>query len=212
MEQQQKFANTKDLIAFLATTFPLCFSVKDEAKPLKIGIFHDLAHRLEDDERVSKRILRIALRHYTSSWRYLACVKTGAKRVDLDGVEGDKIEAEHAQHAAEQLQESKQKAAEQRAAMKVKSAPKTKTGDKKNAQNKNKPSSKPTRKTVAQKEKLAVREMHDDEIVKGLKVSVKVGKTPMPAVVVDVAKDGIQVQLNSGMSVKVQAEQLRMII
>merc|ERR1711959_385979 len=101
-------------IAFLAETFPKCFSIEGEARPLKIGIFQDLATRLEEEERVSKTLLRSTLRHYTNSWRYLHSIKEGASRVDLDGVEGDAIEKEHADHAQQQLEESKAKAAEKR--------------------------------------------------------------------------------------------------
>ena len=69
MESPEKFTNSKEVIAFLAETFPKCFSIEGEARPLKIGIFQDLAERLEEDERVSKTLLRSTLRHYTNSWR-----------------------------------------------------------------------------------------------------------------------------------------------
>ena len=49
MESSQKFSNSKEVIAFLAETFPNCFTLEGEAKPLKIGIFQDLAERLEVD-------------------------------------------------------------------------------------------------------------------------------------------------------------------
>ncbi len=118
MDEQQKLANSKEVLAFLASEFPKCFALQAEAKPLKIGIFHDLSERLKDDARLSKRLLRMSLRHYTSSWKYLASVKEGAYRIDLDGVDGDKIEKEHAEHAATQLKESKAKAAEKRQELK----------------------------------------------------------------------------------------------
>ena len=41
-------------------------------------------------------------------------------------------------------------------------------------------------------------------------VTVKIGKSPMPATITDVSKDGIQVQLDTGMVVKVQLENLRL--
>jgi ProP effector len=41
-------------------------------------------------------------------------------------------------------------------------------------------------------------------------VTVKIGKSPMPATITDVNKDGIQVQLDTGMVVKVQLENLRL--
>ena len=87
MDEQQKLANSKEVLAFLATEFPKCFSLQSDAKPLKIGIFHDLSEHLKDDTRLSKRLLRMSLRHYTSSWKYLASVKEGAHRIDLNGVD-----------------------------------------------------------------------------------------------------------------------------
>ena len=110
MEQTNKLKNSKEVIQYLATQFPNCFSTEGEAKPLKIGIFQDLAERLKEDEKVSNTVLRSALRQYTSSWRYLHGVKVGSKRVDLDGVEGAEIEQEHVEHAQKTLKESKDKA------------------------------------------------------------------------------------------------------
>jgi ProP effector len=214
MDEQQKLANSKEVLAFLATEFPKCFSLQSEAKPLKIGIFHDLSQRLEDDARLSKRLLRMSLRHYTSSWKYLASVKEGAHRIDLDGVDGDEVEKEHADHAAIQLKESKAKAAEKRQELKKQ------TQDKKAP---NKAASAPKKADVAAKKtperkvkqaapKVKVRELVDDDMKVGVQVSVKVGSSPMPATITEVAKDGIQVQLNSGMTVKVQRAQLRLTI
>ena len=74
---------TKEVIAYLAQKFPLCFSLEGEAKPLKVGLFQDLAEALADDETVSKTQLRQVLRAYTMSWRYLACCQENAVRVGL---------------------------------------------------------------------------------------------------------------------------------
>ena len=116
MEATEKFSNSKEVIAYLAERFPHCFSTEGEARPLKIGIFQELAERLDDDERVSKTLLRSTLRHYTNSWRYLHSIREGAHRVDLDGNQDAQIEKEHADHARQQLEESKAKAAEKRKA------------------------------------------------------------------------------------------------
>jgi len=116
MEATEKFSNSKEVIAYLAERFPHCFSTEGEARPLKIGIFQELAERLDDDERVSKTLLRSTLRHYTNSWRYLHSIREGAYRVDLDGNQDAQIEKEHADHARQQLEESKAKAAEKRKA------------------------------------------------------------------------------------------------
>lgn len=214
MDEQQKLVNSKEVLAFLASEFPKCFSLQAEAKPLKIGVFHDLSERLKDDLRISKRLLRMSLRHYTSSWKYLASVKEGANRVDLDGVEGDPIEKEHSDHAALQLKESKAKAAEKRQELKKEAQ------DKKIIKAKAKPTGKsvpterkqPERKVKPPVQRVKVRELVDDDVKVGVLVSVKVGSSPMPATITEVAKDGIQVQLNSGMTVKVQRAQLRLTI
>ena len=109
MDNPQKFSNSKEVIGFLVEQFPACFSNKGDAKPLKIGVFQDLAERLENEERVSKTLLRSSLRHYTNSWRYLHSIKKGAQRIDLDGKDVAAIEDEHVEHAKKQLDESKAK-------------------------------------------------------------------------------------------------------
>ncbi len=116
VEPQVKPHNVKEVVALLAEQFPLCFSLAGAAKPLKIGIFQDLAERLKEHPLVSKTMLRQALRVYTSSWRYLEAIKEGVHRVDLDGVDGDLIDSQQAEHAAATLAESKAKALEARKA------------------------------------------------------------------------------------------------
>ena len=137
MSEPEKLTKSKDVIAYLAEQFPNCFSLKGDAKPLKIGIFEDLAKRLEDDEKVSKTRLRTALRHYTNSWRYLYSIKAGEARVDLDGNEADKVTEEHQEHAQESLKESKAKAAQK---AKEKNAAKPKAPAKKKKPEASKPS------------------------------------------------------------------------
>lgn len=212
--EQQKLTNVKETLAFLAERFPKCFVLNGEVKPLKIGIFQDLAEDLAESEVVSKRLLRMSLRHYTSGWKYLASVKSGAYRVDLQGNDGDKVDAEHAEHAAEQLQLSKKKAAETREQQKQARQPKPKTARANIPERARKPKgSSVTRKAnMPPQAKLKVAPIADDALKVGLKVSVKVGQQPMPATVTEVAKDGVFVQLNSGMTVKVQSQQLRILI
>lgn len=107
MVTNEKLTDAKQIIAYLAEKFPKCFTAEGETKPLKIGIFKDLAERVEEDGVVSRTQLRQALRRYTSSWRYLKCVARGGVRVDLDGQELDQLETEHIEHAAKALEESK---------------------------------------------------------------------------------------------------------
>jgi len=209
MDNPQKFSNSKEVIGFLVEQFPACFSNKGDAKPLKIGIFQDLAERLENEERVSKTLLRSSLRHYTNSWRYLHSIKKGAQRIDLDGKDVAAIEDEHVEHAKKQLDESKAKVAEKRKEQKVAGADVKNTYKKKEA-----PKFKPTSKVV-KKEQTKVKQppaerLEQQHIVAGTAVTVKIGKSPMPATITDVNKDGIQVQLDTGMVVKVQLENLRL--
>ena len=74
---ETKRTSTKEIIAYLVEKFPACFSLEGPAKPLKVGIFQDLAEQLAEDDVVSKTRLRQALRHYTSSWRYLKVSEKG---------------------------------------------------------------------------------------------------------------------------------------
>ena len=216
MESPEKFTNSKEVIAFLAETFPKCFSIEGEARPLKIGIFQDLAERLDNDERVSKTLLRSTLRHYTNSWRYLYSVKEGAKRVDLDGAEGDTIEKDHADHAQAQLEESKAKAAEKRKAKQA-LQPKhkekrqfTRPKGEKSTQSAPSASKQGTKPKTERPNKTPPEKLTEADLKQGTLVTVKLGKAPMPAVITEVAKDGIHVQVDSGMVVKVQADALRL--
>lgn len=207
--EQQKFSNSKEVIAYLAQKFPLCFSLEGEAKPLKIGIFQDLADRLSDDEKVSKTQLRAALRQYTSSWRYLHGVKAGATRVDLDGNACGVLEEEHVEHAKATLAESKakvqarrkeqaQKAREESKAdkPKAKKAPQQRRNNKPQAQ---KPAEKP----------VETRALNADEYIVGKSVNVNMGKGNMAATIVEINKDDVRVQLANGLQMVVKAEHLR---
>lgn len=110
MENQFQLTNSKEIIAYLAQQFPNCFTIEGEAKPLKIGIFQDILSQIDSNELLSKTKLRVALRAYTMSWRYLYCIKEGEYRVDLDGNNNDIITKEQMEHAQQQLKESKDKA------------------------------------------------------------------------------------------------------
>lgn len=114
-EQQVKTQNgnktnpsVKEVIAYLADKFPLCFSIKGDAKPLKVGLFQDLAETLANDEKVSKTLLRQALRTYTMSWHYLAACKPNATRVGLQGEEAGIVDEAQAEHAAQSLAVAKE--------------------------------------------------------------------------------------------------------
>ena len=209
MDNPQKFSNSKEVIGFLVEQFPACFSTKGDAKPLKIGIFQDLAERLENEERVSKTLLRSSLRHYTNSWRYLHCIKKDVQRIDLDGNDVAAIEEEHVEHAKKQLDESKAKVAEKRKEQKEAGVD-VKNNYKKKEAPKFKATSKVVKKEQTKVKQPPAERLEQQHIVVGTAVTVKIGKSPMPATITDVSKDGIQVQLDTGMVVKVQLENLRL--
>lgn len=222
MENQQsteKLPSSKAVIAYLAEQFPQCFSIEGEAKPLKIGIFEDLATRMAEDPKVSKTRLRGALRQYTNSWRYLRCIKVGVERVDLDGGAAGAVEEDHAQHAQEALAESKAKAAEKRKAQHAEKAAKAgadkashKTGKengpkRSTARRAAKVGATKTRKAEPKPE-IKLEQMNAGAIQVGQQVQVKLGQAPVPGTVTSIEKADIQVQLVSGITVKVKAENL----
>ena len=200
MTEVQKLTNNKEIIAYLAEKFPLCFSLEGEAKPLKIGLFQDLSEALKDDERVSKTQLRHALRQYTSNWRYLHGCKVGAVRVDLQGNPAGELEQEHADHAAQQLAEAKALVAQKRAAEK---AAKPATEKKR-----------PVRRTPKQgeknvrKPKLTLTSVNMAELQEGQLVKVKVGDRAQDAKVLEFSNETARVELDNGLVVHVTADRL----
>lgn len=235
MENQQsseKLPTSKAVIAYLAEQFPQCFTIKGEAKPLKIGIFDDLAERLADDPKVSKTRLRGALRQYTNSWRYLRCITADAERVDLDGCAAGKVEKDHAEHAAEALAESKAKVADKRKEQAqqraAKARSKSKDGmpsdtpnDKHSAARKNRAQNSKRSQAAragkanatkankpAPKDALKLEQVQDSSVKVGQAVHVKLGQSPVAATVTAIERSDISVQLSSGITVKVKAENL----
>jgi ProP effector len=210
MENTEKLKNSKEIVAYLVEKFPACFVAEGEAKPLKIGIFQDLAERLADDARVSKTMLRSALRQYTSSWRYLHGLKAGQARVDLDGNPGELLTEEHIEHAKQALKESKERVFASRRTN-------TKEKDEK-AKKPRRPAVRKTEKTdVAAKPKAQAKApVTEAPLVKvdaatlkvGQDVRVVMGKSPVPATIKEVTKDDVQVQLQTGMMVRVKSEHL----
>ncbi|MBY5991574.1 RNA chaperone ProQ [Ferrimonas balearica] len=206
-ESVEKLTDVKAVIAYLAEQFPACFSLEGDAKPLKIGLFQDLAERLDQDERVSKTQLRQALRRYTNSWRYLRCQKAGAQRVDLDGNEVGELEAEHVEHAQKTLKESQDKAKAARA-------------EKQGRENKRPEGRKPARSERAKNAKLKskpetkrnpapLKAVSSDKLKVDQAVMVQLGRTPAKGVIVDINRDDVMVRLETGLTVKVKAEHLR---
>lgn len=242
MENQPKLNSNKEVIAFLAERFPLCFTAEGEARPLKIGIFQDLVGRVKEEDNLSKTQLRSALRLYTSSWRYLYGIKLGAQRVDLDGNACGELEAQHVEHARKQLEEAKARVQQQRAAQQAKKrengetpAPRPRrpgaaarpagdnanparkprpTGEHTTGERKARPAPRPRneRPAAPKQDAAPARHIPVTDISKlhiGQAIKVKVGKDPMEATVMEIAKEGVRVQLSSGMALIVRAEHLQ---
>lgn len=212
---ETKKNSSKEIIALLVEKFPECFSAEGPAKPLKVGIFQDLAEKLADDEAVSKTRLRQALRHYTSSWRYLKSIKQGSHRVDLTGSQVAEIDQEQADYAAKSLKESqekfgnkkaKDKAEGQKKLAKSSQAPKNKGGDEKKQKYKNVKSAK--RPAKKPQEPVNLTPVDSSTLKEGATVKVKFGNAPMSAIITEVDGDDVHVQLQSGMVIKTQVENI----
>lgn len=200
--QNQEKTDLNKIIEFLATKFPNSFSVKGEAKALKIGIFNDIASQISEEDPVSKTQVRHALRRYTNSWRYLEAVTKGGHRVDLEGNNVEALTEEHVQHAQIQLAESKAKFQEKKKA----SAPKDKKSYKKSPKaTGNPPKRKPKSESQGTKPKVEPQKelVANDDFTEGKKVLVKLGASPVAATIVETSKDDVSVQLASGMVMKV---------
>ncbi|WP_345492437.1 RNA chaperone ProQ [Orbus sasakiae] len=208
MDTQPELKSSKDIIVYLSNQFPNCFTIDGDAKPLKIGIFQDLVERLAKEEQFSKTKLRVALRSYTASWRYLHCIKDGANRVDLDGNACEAITSEQAEHAQQQLKESKEKAKAKRMAENKNKPTRANAADKKakvHTRNSS-PKSKPTVKSNPAQPALQKVELSRLKI--GASVKVILGSKPVPAVVSSIEKEQVKVKVSSGMELTVKADHI----
>ncbi|XXN65231.1 RNA chaperone ProQ [Enterobacter ludwigii] len=225
MENQPKLNSSKEVIAFLAERFPQCFSAEGEARPLKIGIFQDLVERVQGELSLSKTQLRSALRLYTSSWRYLYGIKAGAIRVDLDGNACGVLDEQHVEHARKQLEEAKARVQAQRDQQKAK---KREAGAETAERRPRKPAPRKAaegdapRKPRPQAPRAAATERADapqpprakpvtdtSTLQPGQNIKVTAGKGAMDATILEITKDGVRVQLASGMAMIVRAEHLQ---
>lgn len=204
---ETKRITSKEIISHLVEKFPACFSLEGPVKPLKVGIFQELAVALEDDEKVSKTQLRQALRHYTSSWRYLKSIKTGSHRINLSGEDAELIDEEQANYAAKTLKESQDKFANKKTQAKKEN--KTYKGTKPAAKGStitSKPIVKAKKAPV--KEKVKLTQLAADTLTAGMNVMVQVGNSPLNATITEVAGKDVSVQLISGMVVKTKADKI----
>ncbi|MCS5873240.1 RNA chaperone ProQ [Klebsiella pneumoniae subsp. pneumoniae] len=216
--------SSKEVIAFLAERFPQCFSAEGEARPLKIGIFQDLVERVGGEMNLSKTQLRAALRLYTSSWRYLYGVKAGAIRVDLDGNPCGELE-ERSTLPMRVSSWKKRKLAFRRSAQpsrrkNAKPLRPQASRMKAFAASVNRVlSSRVVKKALNSVNRVPVAAKAPREerltpvsdvsvLTVGQALKVKAGNNAMDATVLEITKDGVRVQLTSGMSMIVRAEHL----
>ncbi len=208
---ETKRITSKEVVAYLVEKFPACFSLQGPVKPLKVGIFQDLAEALAEDEKVSKTQLRQALRHYTSSWRYLKSIKAGAHRVDLAGEQVAEIDQEQADFAEKTLKESQEKFANKKPQDKSKdSSYKGTKQSEKRSEDKAKKFKVGKAKKAPAKAKPAVKltQVDADALAVGDRVMVQFGNSPISATITEVAGKDVSVQLVSGMVVKTQADKI----
>lgn len=209
MDMQSELKNSREIIVYLSNQFPNCFTTEGEAKPLKIGIFQDLAERLSSDEQFSKTKLRVALRSYTVSWRYLHCLKDGTNRVDLDGNICDTVTTQQAEHALNELKESKEKAKAKRIAEnKGKPARTNATTVKTKSNHHNNSNDKPAMKKNSNQTKPVSRQVDLKQLKIGHSVSILLGSKPITAVICSIEKGHVKVKIPSGMELTVMADRI----
>jgi len=217
---ETKRISSKEIIAYLSEKFPKCFSIEGSAKPLKIGIFQELATELAEDEKVSKTRLRQALRHYTSSWRYLKSIKSGAFRIDLTGEDAEAIDDAQAEYALKTLKESQEKFGNKKPTDKNTKKPykgTNKGSDKASSEDSAADSEKrkakfksvkSTKKVAVKKEIKPLKAVESSTIKVNQKVRVKLGNAPMNATITEISGKDISVQLDSGMVIKTQIQNI----
>ncbi|WP_133406644.1 RNA chaperone ProQ [Parashewanella tropica] len=220
MESTDKLTDTNAILAYLYETFPQCFIAEGEAKPLKIGLFQDLAEKLAEESKISKTQLRVALRRYTSSWRYLKSIKKGAVRVDLEGNACGELEEQHIEHAQQTLKESQERAKERRKQREAKAAeqrgdradkkasPRNNTKRPRKDRNFKQVQSKSNRPAKKAEPAVNLVQAELSQLAKEQRVNVKLGKSPVKGTISDINKDDVTVHLDSGLSVKVKAEHI----
>lgn len=114
MENQPKLNSSKEVIAFLAERFPLCFSAEGEARPLKIGIFQDLVERVQGKRISAKR--NCVLPCACTPQAGVTCTASKlARSASTDGNPCGELEQQHVDHARQQLEEAKARVQAQRA-------------------------------------------------------------------------------------------------
>ncbi|KZN52262.1 RNA chaperone ProQ [Pseudoalteromonas luteoviolacea] len=213
METTNKLKDINEVLEFLYSEFPQCFKQKDGIKPLKVGIFKDIAEKIEGSDKVSKTQVRQALRKYTSSWRYLEAVTKNEFRVDLEGGQAEKVEQEHVEHAQKALEESRAKMAKRKKQQRPRNDGDTKSykskgpGQARHANKKPRVNKKPAQQQQ-RRSSGKVEPLPANEVKVNNKVKVKLGQALVNATITEVNKDEVHVELVTGMQVKTKADSL----
>jgi ProP effector len=87
------------------------FPVFRDGQPLAIGIHKAIKLRLPD---LGEGSLRVTLKGYTASTKYLKVIANGKQRFDLDGNPAGEVTAEQRQQALDTIKERFRKAAERK--------------------------------------------------------------------------------------------------
>lgn len=108
--------------AYLAERYPNVFpSDPKQVQPLAVGIHTALA--VAEEGTLCKTNIRRALRYYCGNMAYLAAVVRGARRIGLDGQEGERPTPEEQQQARDRLSEIRKALKERKTAAKQKGSP-----------------------------------------------------------------------------------------
>lgn len=103
MNKKWSPGKVKQTEKWLREKWPDLFTPGPDLKPLSTRIFKDiLAYRIENDE-LSGRVLREALKRHTTSFGYLYGMMKNTHRVDLNGKPVEPISAEHRAWASKTL-------------------------------------------------------------------------------------------------------------
>ncbi|UZR30641.1 ProQ/FINO family protein [Methylococcus mesophilus] len=109
-------------LAYLAERYPNVFpSDPKQVRPLAVGIHTALA--VAEEGTLCETRIRHALRYYCGNMAYLAAVVRGARRIGLDGQEGERPTPEEQQQARDRLSEIRKALKERKATAKQKGSP-----------------------------------------------------------------------------------------
>jgi ProP effector len=120
--ESHRTAQATTIIGVLADLYPKTFTLYMWRRaPLKIGVFHDLLSATAG--AITPNELHAALHRYCTSTGYLAAMREGAGRLDLNGNIVGTVTAEEAAHAALALTACREREASRRCARAAASQP-----------------------------------------------------------------------------------------